>query len=121
VHLPAGALGRPLPPPSGPAGQVAAASLVRAPTRAGVTVAAIALVLTVAITVASLSLSHRNSVRSYFVNGFLASDLSVSGVATEGGWLESPIPGSVATELRMLPGVRRTEMWRVLPGGRFRG
>jgi putative ABC transport system permease protein len=121
VHVSAAALGRLLTRGFGPAGQVAAASLVRAPTRAGVTVAAIALVLTVAITVASLSLSHRNSVRSYFVNGFLASDLSVSGVATEGGWLESPIPGSVATELRMLPGVRRTEMWRVLPGVMFRG
>jgi len=121
VHVSAAALGRLLTRAFGPAGQVAAASLTRAPTRAGVTVAAIALVLTVAITVASLSLSHRNSVRSYFVDGFLASDLSVSGVATEGGWLESPIPGSIATELRMLPGIRRTEMWRVLPGVMFRG
>ncbi len=121
VQVSAAALGRLLTRWFGPAGQVAAASLLRAPTRAGVTVAAIALVLTVAITAASLSLSHRNSVRSYFIDGFLASDLSVSGVATEGGWLESPIPGSVATELRMLPGVRRTEMWRVLPGVMYRG
>ncbi len=121
VHACAATLARLLARLFGPAGQVAAASLLRAPTRAGVTVAAIALVLTVAITVASLSLSHRNSVRSYFIKGFLASDLAVSGVATEGGWLESPIPGSVATELRMLPGVRRTEMWRVLPGVMFEG
>jgi putative ABC transport system permease protein len=121
VHVSAAMLARVLARWFGPAGQVAAASLLRAPTRAGITVAAIALVLTVAITVASLSQSHRNSVRSYFVDGFLASDLSVSSVATEGGWLESPIPGSVATEVRMLPGVRRTEMWRVLPGVMFRG
>jgi hypothetical protein len=93
----------------------------RAPTRTGVTVAAIALVLTLAITVASLSLSHRNSVRNYFVNGFLASDLAVTGVATEGGWLESPIPAGIATDLRMIPGIRRTEMWRVLPGVIYRG
>jgi putative ABC transport system permease protein len=121
VQASAAGLGRALTRWFGPAGQVAAASLQRAPVRAGVTVAAIALVLTVAITVASLSLSHRRSVRSYFVNGFLASDLSVSGVATEGGWLESPIAGSIASELRMLPGVRRTEMWRILPGVMFRG
>jgi putative ABC transport system permease protein len=105
----------------GAAGQVAAGSLARTPTRAGVTVAAIALVLAVAVTASSLALSHRNSVRAYLLDGFLASDLSVSAVTTEGGWLESPIPGSVATELRMIPGVRRTEMWRVLTGVMFRG
>jgi putative ABC transport system permease protein len=116
VHATSSGLGRVLGRLFGPEGQVAAASMQRAPTRTGVTVAAIALVLTLAITVASLSLSHRNSVRNYFVNGFLASDLAVTGVATEGGWLESPIPAGIATDLRMIPGIRRTEMWRVLPG-----
>jgi putative ABC transport system permease protein len=121
VHATAARLGRWLGRVFGPEGQVAAASMQRAPTRTGVTVAAIALVLTLAITVASLSLSHRSSVRSYFVNGFLASDLAVTGVATEGGWLESPIPAGIATDLRMIPGIRRTEMWRVLPGVIYQG
>jgi putative ABC transport system permease protein len=121
VHATSSGLGRVLGRLFGPEGQVAAASMQRAPTRTGVTVAAIALVLTLAITVASLSLSHRNSVRNYFVNGFLASDLAVTGVATEGGWLESPIPAGIATDLRMIPGIRRTEMWRVLPGVIYRG
>jgi putative ABC transport system permease protein len=121
VHATSARLGRVLGRLFGPEGQVAAASMQRAPTRTGVTVAAIALVLTLAITVASLSLSHRNSVRNYFVNGFLASDLAVTGVATEGGWLESPIPAGIATDLRMIPGIRRAEMWRVLPGVIYRG
>ena len=121
VHVTSAGLGRLLGRLFGPEGQVAAASMQRAPTRTGVTVAAIALVLTLAITVASLSLSHRNSVRSYFVNGFLASDLAVTGVATEGGWLESPIPAGIAADLRMIPGIRRTEMWRVLPGVIYEG
>jgi putative ABC transport system permease protein len=121
VHATSSGLGRVLGRLFGPEGQVAAASMQRAPTRTGVTVAAIALVLTLAITVASLSLSHRNSVRNYFVNGFLASDLAVTGVATEGGWLESPIPAGIATDLRMIPGILRTEMWRVLPGVIYRG
>ena len=83
--------------------------------------AAIALVLAVAITVASLSLSHRTSVKGYFVNGFLASDLSVSAIATEGGWLESPIPATLAVDLRALPGVRTTDMLRILPGMMYQG
>jgi putative ABC transport system permease protein len=78
-------------------------------------------VLAVAITVASLSLSHRTSVKGYFVNGFLASDLSVSAIATEGGWLESPIPATLAVDLRTLPGVRATDMLRILPGMMYQG
>src|SRR5262249_37920097 len=121
VHVTSAGLGRLLGRVFGPEGQVAAASMQRAPTRTGGTVAAIALVLTLAITVASLSLSPRTGVRSYFVNGFLSSALAVTGVATEGGWLESPIPAGIATDLRMIPGIRRTEMWRVLPGVIYRG
>src|SRR5262249_28623250 len=121
VHATAAGLGRLLGRVFGPEGQVAAASMQRAPTRTGVTVAAVALVLTLAITVASLSLSHRNSVPSSFVKGFRGGALAVTGVATEGGWLESPIPAGIATDLRMIPGIRRTEMWRVLPGVIYRG
>jgi putative ABC transport system permease protein len=104
----------------GPIGRVASESVFRSSRRTGVTVSAIALVLTVAITFACLSLSHRKSVSSYFVSGFLASDLAVSAVATEGGWLETPLPGELADELRTIPGVRAAETIRILPGMIFR-
>jgi putative ABC transport system permease protein len=105
----------------GAEGSMAAESLVRAPTRTGVTVAAIALVLTVGITITSMARSHRESVRGYFLGGILASDLAVSAVATEGGWLESPLPPAVAETLAALPGVARVETLRGMPGHLFRG
>jgi putative ABC transport system permease protein len=101
-------------------GEVAAASLFRSPTRTGVTVAAVALVLTVGITVASLASSFHRSTATY-VQGFLAGDLVVSAVATEGGWLETPLPETLAHELATLPGVRAVESVRALPGQMFRG
>lgn len=105
----------------GAEGRVASESLNRSSTRTGVTVAAIALVLTIAITCASLSLSHRRSVASYFSGGFLASDLAVSAVSTEGGWLETPLPISLETEILAISGVQSTETARVLPGQMYRG
>ncbi len=105
----------------GPAGQVASESIFRSSTRTGVTVSGIALVLTVAITFASLARSHRESVSRYFVSGFLASDLSVSAVATEGGWLETPIPADIVDGLRSIPGIRAAEPIRVIPGMLYRG
>ena len=47
-------------------GRIAASSLFRSPTRTGVTAAAVALVLTIGVTVSSLSYSHRRSVERYF-------------------------------------------------------
>ena len=114
------ALSRVLPRFFGAEGRVAAASLFRAPTRTGVTVAAVALVLTVAITIASLSFSFHQSTNSY-VRAFLASGLSVSAVATEGGWLETPLPERLASEIREVPGVRAVEVFRALPGQIYRG
>lgn len=102
-------------------GRIAAESLFRSPARTGITIGAIALVFTVGITVSSIALSFRESVNRYFGAGFLASDLIVSAVATEGGWLETPLPEAVATEIAALPGVRSVEMLRVLPGQMFRG
>src|SRR5947208_7127422 len=67
----------------------------------------------------SLPYSFRESVRSY-VAKFLSADLIVSAVATEGGWLESPIPESVATEISRIPGVRTVDFGRVLTGQPFR-
>jgi putative ABC transport system permease protein len=104
----------------GAEGMMAAESLGRAPTRTGVTVAAIALVLTVGISVASMAHSHRQSVREQVLGGVLACDLAVSAVATEGGWLETPLPGSLVSELAQLAGVQRAESWRVLPGHLYR-
>jgi ABC-type lipoprotein release transport system permease subunit len=105
----------------GAEGRVAAESLFRSPTRTGVTIAAIALVLTVAITAASISLSLQRSIASYFLGGFLAADITVSAVATEGGWLESPIPDSLTDEVAAVDGVASVELLRILPGQSFRG
>ena len=102
-------------------GRIAASSLFRSPTRTGVTAAAVALVLTIGVTVSSLSYSHRKSVERYFNGGFLTSDLMVSAVATNGGWLEAPIPEDLTAEVAQLPGVRSAEAFRVFPGYLFRG
>ncbi len=104
----------------GAAGEVAAGTLFRAPTRTGVTVAAVALVLTVGMTVASLAYSFHRTTATY-VQGFLAGDLIVSAVATEGGWLESPLPETLVDELATVAGVERTGSVRALPGQMFRG
>ncbi len=104
----------------GAAGQIAATSVFRTTTRTGVTVAAIALVLTVGITISSLVTSCRDSLRRYFA-GFLAGDLTVSAVSTEGGWLETPLPGRIAEELRAIAGVRNVELGRVISGQPYHG
>ncbi len=104
----------------GPAGRVAVESLVRSARRSGITVAAIALVMTVGIFVSSLALSSRQSMRAY-IGQSLAADLTVSAVATEGGWLETPLPESLAGELRGIDGVRSVETISVLAGQPYAG
>jgi putative ABC transport system permease protein len=104
------------------AGRVAAESLFRSPTRTGVTVAAVTLVLTLAITLACVLESLRKSASSYYQEGgFLVGDLVVSAVATEGGWLETPLPETMVTEIRGLAGVRSVEVARALPGQMYEG
>jgi putative ABC transport system permease protein len=104
----------------GAPGEVAATSLFRSPIRTGVTVAAVALVLTIGMLLSSLEYSfHRTTER--YVEGFLRGDLVVSAVATEGGWLETPLPESVVRELRDVPGVRSVATVRALPGQLYRG
>ncbi len=104
----------------GPAGRVAIESLARSAKRSGITVAAIALVMTVGIFVSSLALSFRQSMRAY-IGQFLAADLTVSAVATEGGWLETPLPEQLADELRAVEGVTGVETISVLPGQPYAG
>jgi putative ABC transport system permease protein len=104
----------------GPVGKIAVESLARAPTRTGVTVAAIALILTIAITLSSLVHSCRESLRSYFA-GFLASDLTVTAVSTEGGWLETPLPENLADDLRAIEGVESVETGRIIVGQLYQG
>jgi putative ABC transport system permease protein len=107
---------------AGAAGRMAAESLFRSPTRTGVTVAAIALTLTLALTLSSLVLSLRKAAGSYYdEGGFLAGDLVVSAVATHGGWLEAPLPITIADELAGVPGVRTVETARALAGQIYRG
>jgi putative ABC transport system permease protein len=101
-------------------GRVAVDSLQRSPVRAGVTVAAVAFVLGVSVTLASLSLSFQRSV-TRFVASVLGGDLIVSAVTTEGGWLESPIPARLAAELTDIPGVRAEETARAVSGQPYEG
>lgn len=105
----------------GAAGRVAAKSLYRSPVRTGVTAAAIALVMTVALTSSSLSWSLSRNISSYFSGGFLACDLAVSAVTTDGGWLETPIPDELGGEIGRLEGVRSIDLIRIFPGQMFRG
>jgi putative ABC transport system permease protein len=87
-----------------------------------VTVAAIAGVMTLAVTVASMTVSFRESVRGYFEEGgLLWADLVVSAVTTEGGWLETPLPDEVAAELQGVAGVQRVQAWRAVFGQMYRG
>lgn len=99
----------------GPRGTVAAGSLLRSENRGGVTVAAIALIITIATLLSSLVLSCRESLAGYFA-GFLASDLTISAVSTEGGWLETPLAASVGDRLRDVDGVHSVAAARVISG-----
>ena len=106
----------------GAEGRVAAESLFRSATRTGVTIAAVALVLAIGITVASLTVSFRKSVSRYYEEGALmVGDLVVSAVSTEGGWLETPLPEDLATDLQGVPGVSSVEGARFVPGQVYRG
>lgn len=116
----AGACSRSLERLFGAEGAIAATSLFRSPTRTGVTVAAVALVITIGMIVSSLEYSFHRTTQTY-VEGFLHGDLTVSAVATEGGWLETPLPGSVADEIRAIPGVQSVITIRALPGQLYRG
>ncbi|RMD81341.1 MAG: ABC transporter permease [Candidatus Dadabacteria bacterium] len=104
----------------GPSGRVAIESLRRSARRSGITIAAIALVMTVGIFVSSLALSFRQSMRAY-IGQFLAADLTVSAVATEGGWLETPLPERLAGVLASIDGVRAVDAVTVLPGQSYQG
>jgi len=101
-------------------GEVAAQSLFRSPARSGVIVAAIALVLTTAVVLTSLSHSFRDSASDYVGHLFQA-DLVVSAVTTEGGYLEVPLPPEILDDLAAVPGVERVEAARVLAGQSYRG
>ena len=114
-------LSRTLPRLFGPEGRIAAESLFRSPMRTGVTVAAVALVMTVAITSSSLSQSLSRSISTYFSGGFLACDLAVSAVTTDGGWLEIPLPEELGKDIASIDGVRDVDLIRILPGQLFRG
>ena len=107
-----------LPRAFGFAGRVAVESLRRSPGRTGVTTAVIALSLALAIAISSVARSFRESERSWFI---LTGDLVVSAVATEGGWLETPLSADFGEALRSIPGVARLETYRVLPGQEYRG
>ena len=99
-------------------GRIAVESLMRSPGRTGVTTAVIALSLALAIAVSSVARSFRESERNWFI---LTGDLVVSALATEGGWLETPLSGEMAEVLRAIPGIARVETYRALPGEDYQG
>jgi putative ABC transport system permease protein len=105
----------------GVVGRVAAESLFRSATRTGITVAAVALVMAISLTVSSLTVSFRRSFTRYFDEGVLPGDLVVAAVATPGGWLESPVSEDVVAEVRALPGIRAVDAMHALLGQPFRG
>jgi putative ABC transport system permease protein len=102
---------------AGLVGRVAMESLARSPGRTGVTAAVIAFSLTLSVTVSSVALSFRESERNWFI---LTGDLVVSSVATEGGWLETPLNAGIEEDLRAIPGVAHVETYRALQGQQLR-
>ncbi len=110
-----------LPRTFGVSGRVAAESIVRSTARTGVIVSSIALVLTIGIFVSTMALSFRRSVNAYFASGFLASDLTISAISTQGGWLETPVDRHVATLIAEIPHVKSVDLLRVLPGQPYKG
>ncbi|TMB54163.1 MAG: FtsX-like permease family protein [Deltaproteobacteria bacterium] len=71
---------------------------------------------------ASLTVSFRKSVSRYYEEGgLMLGDLVVSAVSTEGGWLETPLPEELATDLQVIPGVRSVATARCVPGQVYRG
>src|SRR2546426_1376050 len=99
-------------------GRGAGGGFKASPGRTGVTTAVIALSLGLAIAISSVALSFRESERSWFI---LTGDLVVSAIATEGGWLETPLGADFEEALRGIPGVARVETYRVLPGQEYQG
>ncbi|HLK10672.1 MAG TPA: FtsX-like permease family protein [Candidatus Binatia bacterium] len=98
-------------------GRVAVEGLRRSPGRTGVTAAVIAFTLTIAVTIASIARSFRESERNWFI---LIGDLVVSAVGTEGGWLETPLSADVEPVLGRIPGVAHVETYRAVQGQPFR-
>ncbi len=99
-------------------GRLAAESLVRVPARAGMTVAAIGYVFAIAVTLAAVIESYVLGARE-FVAEIHDGDLVVSAVATEGGWLETPVGPEVPDAIARVEGVVRVEPARVLAGHHF--
>lgn len=112
-------LGRWLPRWFGIEGTIAAASVGRAPIRAGLTVVAIAYVFAIAITLGVVIESYVVAAREYVID-IHDGDLVVSAVATEGGWLETPVGVELAGLLAAVDGVERVEAVRMVPGQHFR-
>ncbi|HYR95088.1 MAG TPA: ABC transporter permease [Candidatus Binatus sp.] len=114
-------LSRVIPRLFGVEGRVAVESILRARSRTGTTVAAVALVIAIGITVSTLAYSFRRSVAAYYEQGFNLGDLVVSAMTTEGGWLETPLPLVIAERLREVPGVKGVEVLRYVTGHVYAG
>jgi len=112
-------LPRPLQRLCGINGRVAAANLARTPVRTGVTAGAIMISLGIALTIANITASYLTTASDY-IRELHDGELAVSAVGTEGGWLETPVSEQVPAEIARMPGVRRVEPIRLVPGQTFR-
>ncbi|MEO6026945.1 MAG: FtsX-like permease family protein [Candidatus Binatia bacterium] len=109
-----------LPRIAGSAGRAAADGIARTPVRTGLAVAAIVLTLSLSMMISTLVHSGARSVVEYF-GTMIAGQLAVSGVTTDGGWLETPLEEEVGDLLAAVPGVRAVDTLRVVPGQWYRG
>ena len=95
----------------GIAGRLAAERLARLPRSLALAAGVLALGLGLMIMAGTLAHSFEASVLD-FIRHQVRADVVVSSTATT-GWIESPLPGSLATSLATLPGVTRVERLRL--------
>jgi len=98
-------------------GRIASESLNRSIERSGVTIAAIALSISVAVAASSLAGSFRASIAKWYA---LIGDVAVSARRTQ-GWVSVPVTGELEQELAQLPGVERIETLRIAQGQLYEG
>ncbi len=99
-------------------GRIAGENLNRTAGRGIVTVAAIALCISVAVAAATLAFSFRKSVFHWY--GFKGDALVASRVI-KGGWLSAPIAGDLEDSIVQLPSVAQVETLRVSQGQVYGG
>jgi putative ABC transport system permease protein len=97
----------------GVSGRLAGDGALRMPGRAAITVAALALGLSLSAGLSTLSRSFEDSVRAW-IRTWTEHDLGVMSAVLERGFLTAPLPLALADELRAVPGVRAVTTFRMI-------